>query len=122
MLVRFKALGAVAGYYKGVTYVLLKLIDKFVGLRISDEHEVIGLDLSQHGEAEYDRGQVNWRGVLGLSSLLLSADKHVIYVNGIPEPEAQRAVKVYNRGVGCGNRACEFLMSHVKHLFAGRAP
>ena len=63
MLVRFKALGAVAGYYIGVTFVLLKLIDKLIGFRISDEHEVIGLDLSQHGEAGYDMGQVNWRGV-----------------------------------------------------------
>jgi ammonia channel protein AmtB len=36
--------------------VLLKLIDKFVGLRLSDEHEVIGLDISQHSVEGYDMG------------------------------------------------------------------
>jgi Amt family ammonium transporter len=35
----------------GVTYVLLKLVSVFVPLRVSREHELEGLDLSQHGEA-----------------------------------------------------------------------
>ncbi|MGH9807290.1 MAG: ammonium transporter [Terriglobia bacterium] len=35
----------------GVTFVLLKLISAFVPLRVSREHELIGLDISQHGEA-----------------------------------------------------------------------
>ncbi|PWB81560.1 MAG: ammonia channel protein [Candidatus Methylomirabilota bacterium] len=35
------------------TVVLLKLIDALVGLRISDEEEQIGLDLSQHEENAY---------------------------------------------------------------------
>ena len=34
-----------------VTYVILKVIDAIVGLRVSDESERIGLDISQHGEA-----------------------------------------------------------------------
>jgi ammonium transporter, Amt family len=35
----------------GVTYVLLKLVGALVPLRVSREHELLGLDISQHGEA-----------------------------------------------------------------------
>ena len=35
----------------GVTYALLKLVSVFVPLRVSREHEMEGLDISQHGEA-----------------------------------------------------------------------
>lgn len=37
-----------------VSYILLKLIDKFIGLRISDEEEHRGLDLVEHNERGYD--------------------------------------------------------------------
>jgi Amt family ammonium transporter len=53
-LVQAKALGVVAAYSVAVTFVLLKVIDRTVGLRLSDQHEVMGLDLSQHSEAGYD--------------------------------------------------------------------
>jgi ammonium transporter, Amt family len=36
------------------TVILLKLTDVLVGLRVSEEEEVQGLDLSQHGEVGYD--------------------------------------------------------------------
>jgi Amt family ammonium transporter len=36
-----------------LTYVLLKLVDATMGLRASEEEEVMGLDLSQHGERAY---------------------------------------------------------------------
>jgi Amt family ammonium transporter len=36
-----------------VTFIILKVLDWTVGLRVSEEHEVSGLDLSQHGEAGY---------------------------------------------------------------------
>jgi ammonium transporter, Amt family len=35
------------------TLVLLFIVDKIVGLRVSEEHEVQGLDVSQHGEEGY---------------------------------------------------------------------
>jgi Amt family ammonium transporter len=35
----------------GMTFVLLKVIDLLAGLRVSHEHEVEGLDITQHGEA-----------------------------------------------------------------------
>jgi len=39
---------AVAG-----TLIILKLVDLTIGLRVSEEHEIQGLDLSQHGEEGY---------------------------------------------------------------------
>jgi Amt family ammonium transporter len=35
------------------TLIILKTVDLLVGLRVSDEHEVQGLDVSQHGEEGY---------------------------------------------------------------------
>jgi Amt family ammonium transporter len=34
--------------------VILKVVDVVVGLRVSEEEEVQGLDLSQHGEEGYN--------------------------------------------------------------------
>jgi Amt family ammonium transporter len=34
-----------------VTYVLLKLVSAFVPIRVSQQQELEGLDISQHGEA-----------------------------------------------------------------------
>ena len=36
------------------TLVILKVVDAVIGLRVADEHEVQGLDLSQHGEEGYN--------------------------------------------------------------------
>ena len=36
------------------TIILLFVVDKVVGLRVSPEQEATGLDLSQHGEEGYD--------------------------------------------------------------------
>lgn len=41
-------------YSMAVSFVILKAIDLTVGLRVHEEHELMGLDLSQHGEAGYD--------------------------------------------------------------------
>lgn len=36
-----------------VTAIMLKVIDKLIGLRVDEESESEGLDLSQHGESGY---------------------------------------------------------------------
>ena len=36
-----------------VSFVLLKLVDKIMGLRVKPDHELIGLDLTQHKESAY---------------------------------------------------------------------
>jgi Amt family ammonium transporter len=46
--------GAVAAYSFLVTFGLMKGLDLAVGLRVSTEDEVMGLDLTQHGEAGYN--------------------------------------------------------------------
>jgi Amt family ammonium transporter len=35
------------------TIILLKIVDAVVGLRVSEDEEIKGLDLSQHGEEAY---------------------------------------------------------------------
>ncbi len=47
------ALAVAVSYAFGVTWLLLKLLDKTVGLRVSEEDEYDGLDLAQHGESGY---------------------------------------------------------------------
>ena len=37
-----------------MTFVILKVVDKTMGLRSSEEHEAIGLDVSEHGEKAYN--------------------------------------------------------------------
>jgi ammonium transporter, Amt family len=37
-----------------VTWILLKLVNATVGLRVNEEEETIGLDLTQHGESAYN--------------------------------------------------------------------
>jgi Amt family ammonium transporter len=53
LVTQLKALGAVGIYSIVVTVVLLKVIDVTIGLRVNEEHEVLGLDLSQHSESGY---------------------------------------------------------------------
>ncbi|MBM2828116.1 MAG: ammonium transporter, partial [Actinobacteria bacterium] len=46
--------GVILVYSFLVSYLLLKVLDRAMGLRVTDENEVMGLDLSQHGEAGYN--------------------------------------------------------------------
>jgi Amt family ammonium transporter len=45
---------ATAVYSGVVTFAIVFAIDKTIGLRVSEEDERTGLDLTQHGEAGYD--------------------------------------------------------------------
>ncbi|MDR2057248.1 MAG: ammonium transporter [Dysgonamonadaceae bacterium] len=40
-----------------MTFVLFKIIDKLVGIRVMEGDEAIGLDISQHGEIAYSEGE-----------------------------------------------------------------
>jgi Amt family ammonium transporter len=44
---------AAASWCALVTYIILKILDATLGLRVSEEHESEGLDLAQHGERGY---------------------------------------------------------------------
>jgi Amt family ammonium transporter len=44
----------VAWVFCGVmTFIILKIVDAVIGLRVPEQEEVLGLDLSQHGEPAY---------------------------------------------------------------------
>jgi Amt family ammonium transporter len=53
LLTQFIAVVICAAFSFVLSYALLKLIDKFIGLRVNNEHEGIGLDLTQHRESAY---------------------------------------------------------------------
>jgi Amt family ammonium transporter len=50
------SVAAAATYSFVATFGLLKLVDALVGLRVSEEEEEVGLDLTQHGERGYIMG------------------------------------------------------------------
>ncbi len=45
---------ATIAYAVVVSFILLKVLDATMGLRVDAEHETVGLDLSQHGETAYN--------------------------------------------------------------------
>ncbi len=45
---------ATAIYTAIVSFILLKIIDVVVGLRVNEEVEIGGLDLGEHGDVGYD--------------------------------------------------------------------
>ena len=47
---QFKGVGTVIVYDAIVTFIILKIVDVAVGLRVSEEVERDGLDLALHGE------------------------------------------------------------------------
>jgi ammonium transporter, Amt family len=47
------SVGVVIAYAFCVTWIILKVLHRFMGLRVPQEEEVEGLDLSQHGESGY---------------------------------------------------------------------
>ena len=50
VLIQLEGIGATIVYCAVVTFVLLKIIDAVMGLRVNKEEEVTGLDYSLHGE------------------------------------------------------------------------
>ena len=50
LLIQAKSVLAVAVYSAVATFILLKIVDVMVGLRVSEEEEREGLDVTQHGE------------------------------------------------------------------------
>ncbi len=47
------AIGVIVVYTLVLTFVIGKVIDKTIGLRVDDEEEIQGLDLNQHEESGY---------------------------------------------------------------------
>jgi Amt family ammonium transporter len=53
LLVQGVAVVATVLYSLIVTYILAKAVDMTIGLRVKEEEEYVGLDISQHGERAY---------------------------------------------------------------------
>ena len=48
------AVGSTIGYSFVLSFLIAKVIDATVGLRVSEEDEVVGLDTTQHAETAYN--------------------------------------------------------------------
>src|SRR5512140_2606258 len=56
LLTQLVAVGATVALAAPMTFVILKVVDVLVGLRVEEEHELTGLDLSLHSENAYVLG------------------------------------------------------------------
>ena len=53
-VIQFKTAAAVGLYTLVATWIILKVVDAMVGLRVDEQDETSGLDISAHGEAGYN--------------------------------------------------------------------
>jgi len=53
VLKQLASIVAVGGFAFAATWILGKLVDITIGLRVGQKEETVGLDLSQHGERAY---------------------------------------------------------------------
>ena len=56
LMTQIVAVGATWLYCGAATFIILKVIDLVIGLRVPEQEEVLGLDLTQHGEPAYNLG------------------------------------------------------------------
>ncbi len=54
VMVQLEAIAATIAYCAVVTFVILKVLDAMIGLRVSHDEEREGLDITQHGEQVYE--------------------------------------------------------------------
>jgi Amt family ammonium transporter len=52
-LIQLAAVAITIVFAFGVTYVLAQVLNRTMGLRVSEQEEDLGLDLSEHGERSY---------------------------------------------------------------------
>ncbi|MDD5254790.1 MAG: ammonium transporter [Candidatus Omnitrophica bacterium] len=52
-LVQLAAVGITVAYTAAATFVIYKIVDMVIGIRVSDKEELMGLDLTQHHERAY---------------------------------------------------------------------
>jgi Amt family ammonium transporter len=53
VLIQLAAIAVTVAFAFGITWLLAKLVDVTIGLRVTKEEETVGLDISQHGERAY---------------------------------------------------------------------
>jgi Amt family ammonium transporter len=65
---QFLGVGSVIGYTFVVTFVIAKVIDAVMGLRVSRDVELEGLDINLHAESAYDYGAPATRGGVSIAA------------------------------------------------------
>jgi len=88
------ATSVVAVYSFVVTWGILKILDVTMGLRVSEEEEIAGLDVSQHGERAYIFGGSG--PVLGIPEAIpmyTPAPNHASSTERVMQPEAGAAAR-----------------------------
>jgi Amt family ammonium transporter len=53
ILIQLVAIAAIAAYAFGISWILATILKATMGLRVKEEEEIVGLDISQHGERAY---------------------------------------------------------------------
>jgi len=53
VLIQMVAIAVITAFSFSMTWLLAKLVDVTIGLRVTPEEETVGLDISQHGERAY---------------------------------------------------------------------
>jgi len=94
VLKQLAAIGAVGGYSFVTTLGILKVLDVVMGLRVSEEEERLGLDVTQHGERAYVFDETS---VVTLPSALIAA--------AAPVPEVPPAAKIATKPSAAGEGA-----------------
>jgi ammonium transporter, Amt family len=85
VLKQLAAIGATWGYSFVTTFVILKVLDLIMGLRVSPEEEIMGVDVSQHGERAY----AEWDGGVGAVAVAVVSPEPVSdpFVRSAPREE-----------------------------------
>ena len=86
VLRQLAAIGATLGYSLVMTFVILKALDWVMGLRVSEEEELVGVDVSQHGERAYAE-------VLTSSLEPLMAASHALAPAPVSDPFVQKSLR-----------------------------
>jgi ammonium transporter, Amt family len=85
------AVAVTVAFSLAATFLILKVVDRLVGLRITEEEEGTGLDLTQHGEAAYppERAAHPVESLVGEAALAQLAEEvaaHLAAAAGRPQP------------------------------------
>jgi len=54
LFIQFKGVAITIAYCAVATFIILKVLDAIIGLRVTEEQETEGLDLTQHNERGYN--------------------------------------------------------------------
>lgn len=77
VLTQLIGVGATWVFAAGMTFIILKVISIFVGLRADEEHEAVGLDITEHGERGYSYQDVSAGSSVSFASSVL-ASEHLV--------------------------------------------